>query len=249
MDILSLCVFMSATLSIHPDRSQFFRYETLTLSCAVPENFSGWTLMRNTSSEAFVSSEVGWGRQSGSSCSIRGVYSSDSGVYWCKSEKGECSNVLNITVTNGVVILESPALPVTEGDQVTLRCSHKERYAEKSTSHFNASFYKDNVFIGTHPEGKMIFSSVSKLNEGFYKCQHPTKGESVQSLLAVRVKPKPTVVVPTTPPIMTLPRLVCTVLLFILYTVIMILCIYVYRRRAQARADAKRRVAGRLTAE
>ncbi|XP_022625355.1 low affinity immunoglobulin gamma Fc region receptor III-like isoform X2 [Seriola dumerili] len=238
MDISTLCLFLSATLSIHPDRSQFFRYETFTLSCAVPGNSSSWTLKRNTSSGSFVSCEVGWGRLRGSSCSILGVYSSDTGVYWCESKEGERSNVLDISVNSGTVLLESPALPVTEGDKVTLRCSVKGRYEEKSKSDFNATFYRNGVFIGIHSEGTMILPAVSKSDEGFYKCRHPTKGESPQSLLAVRgdVRDQPAVE-PTTPPLMSLPRLLCTVLLFVLYTAIMIMCIYLYRRLARERMN------------
>ncbi|XP_023254723.1 low affinity immunoglobulin gamma Fc region receptor II-like, partial [Seriola lalandi dorsalis] len=186
MDIPSLCLFMSATLSIKPDRPQFFRYESFTMSCAVPGSSSSWTLRRNTSSGSFLSCEVGWGRRNGSSYINRSVYKTDTGVYWCESEEGECSNVLNITVNSGTVILESPALPVTEGDKVTLRCSVKERYAEKSESDFNATFYKNDVFIGIHSDGTMILPAASKSDEGFYKCRHPMKGESPQSLLAVR---------------------------------------------------------------
>ncbi|XP_018541224.1 Fc receptor-like protein 4 [Lates calcarifer] len=245
MEIPSFCLFMSATLSVYPDRPQFFRYETFSLSCSVPGGFDGWAVKRNTSSGSVVPCEVGWGRSNGSSCTIKGVYSSDSGLYWCQSERGECSNVLNITVNTGDVIMESPAHPVTEGQPVTLHCFHKERYGAISTSGFNATFYKDGVFIGIHTEGKLIIPSVSKSDEGLYKCGHPTQGESPQSFLAVTDRAQPTSVPPTPPPphppIMTVPRLVCFILLFVFYTAIMILCVCIYRKWAQVRADAKRR--------
>ncbi|XP_039996784.1 Fc receptor-like protein 5 [Xiphias gladius] len=254
MDIPSLCLFISATLRVHPDRSQFFPYETLALTCAVPGNFSGWTVVRNTSSESFQSCEAGWGRTDApsSSCTIGGIYLSESGPYWCESKRGECSNVLNIRVHAGVVILESPALPVTEGDSVTLRCSYKVRPAKPSTSAFNATFYRNGVIVGTQPDGKMILPAVSKSDEGFYKCQHPTKAESLQSLLVVRVRAQPgSESVPATLPDTSVShlRLACAVLLFSFYNGIMIVFVHKYRRWARARAEAKRRASDRLARE
>lgn len=84
------------------------------------------------------------------------------------------------------MILESPALPVTEGAKVTLFCHYKERDNDKPTTDFSANFYKDGVFIGK--EGNFTFYSVSKADEGFYKCEHPTEGDSPRSWLAVTTK-------------------------------------------------------------
>uniref|UniRef100_A0A669C923 Immunoglobulin domain-containing protein n=1 Tax=Oreochromis niloticus TaxID=8128 RepID=A0A669C923_ORENI len=213
----------SATLSIHPDRSAFFYCETVTLSCAVPGSFSSWTVKRNTSTKSSVSCET-WGQLNRSSCTIKGVYPSDSGVYWCESDRGECSNTINIRVRTGL-ILQGPAVPLTEGDSVTLNCSYKEKYAKESTSNFSAEFYRNGTFIGKRSEGRMSFIHVSKENEGFYKCEHPTKEQSPEIWLEVRAPSTTAPPPPPPPPLMSLPMLAYTIFLFILFTGILILCI------------------------
>lgn len=89
----------AATLSVVPDRSQFFRYEKVALRCAVPEHSGGWSLKRNTSSQTSEVCKVSWGVLSESSCNIEDAYPSDTGVYWCESQQGACSNRVNIAVT------------------------------------------------------------------------------------------------------------------------------------------------------
>lgn len=84
------------------------------------------------------------------------------------------------------MILESPIEPVMEGNTVTIRCSHRGEDEYNSKSEFSAAFYKDGVFMGKGDSGTMTFPAVSKSDEGFYKCKHPSKGESSQSFLAVR---------------------------------------------------------------
>ncbi|XP_071401726.1 low affinity immunoglobulin gamma Fc region receptor III-A-like isoform X2 [Centroberyx affinis] len=239
MEVTSLCLIL-ATLSVRPDRSQFFGYDSITLVCEVPGSSTGWTVRRNTKSGTSVPCESGWGIPQETSCVIEDAYPSDSGVYWCESREGGCSKTVNITVTADVVILESPALPVTEGEEVTLLCSYKEEEQFQSTSAFTADFYKDGAFIGSRSEGKMAFQ-VSKSWEGFYKCQHPEKGVSLESWLAVTAAPPPSQPPsPAPPPVLSWHRLVCTVLLVILYTVLLILCVYVHVRWAQARAKKRR---------
>ncbi|MED6272344.1 hypothetical protein CHARACLAT_029365 [Characodon lateralis] len=232
MEFTSICLAVAATLSIQPERRQFFRYEAFNLSCTVSGSFSGWTVMRNAS-EIFSPCED-WGRLNRTSCINRSVYKSDSGLYWCQSERGECSNILNITINTGVVILESPALPVTVGDDVTLRCSYKERYASNSSSDFLAAFYSNGTFIGKDAAGKMILKNVLMSNKGFYKCQHPDKGESLESWLEVKDKPQLNLPPnPSSAPPITMTSLLCTIMLFIIYTIIFIVCAIIYRRWAR----------------
>ena len=83
----------------------------------------------------------------------------------------------------GSVILESPVLPVMEGEDVTLSCR------EKTTSfNLTADFYKDGLHVGRGSTGTLTIHSVSKSDEGLYKCNISGAGESPESRLAVRGK-------------------------------------------------------------
>lgn len=81
----------------------------------------------------------------------------------------------------GSVILESPVLPVKEGDHVSLHCKKK-----KSSADLIADFYKDGLRIRTGYRGNMTIYNVSKSDEGLYKCNISGAGQSPESLLAVR---------------------------------------------------------------
>ncbi|CAI5686076.1 unnamed protein product [Oreochromis niloticus] len=200
MEVTSL-LFMLSTLSITPNRLQFFQYDRIELKCVA--NSTGWTVKRNTGSK-IEECTFGWG-----------------------------------TPTHGV-ILDSPIDPVMEGNQVTIRCSYKGEDEDISKSDFLAAFYKDGVFIGTGDAGTMTFSALSKSDEGFYKCKHPSKGESRQSFLAVRVefkKVNPTTL-PPPPPIIPWARVISSVLLFILYNCVLVLCIYIYWKWARGRTKS-----------
>ncbi|XP_014870308.1 uncharacterized protein LOC106934737 isoform X1 [Poecilia latipinna] len=238
--VLCLCTALSAaTLTVTPNRSQFFQYNEIVLACV--RNSSGWTVMRQIMNRPPQKCHRGWGIPGNSSCNMENLIPIDTGEYWCESERGERSNKVNLTVTDKTVILESPSYPVFEGQNVTLGCSYKEPYG-KSTSDFDAEFYRDDVFIGREKPGKMIIEA----EEGFYKCLHPFKGESLKSWLAVRARVPQAEVSPSPPP----PpgpdvpwiRVISFILLFILYTIILILCVYTYRKWARAKTDMKRRI-------
>ncbi|KAG7218667.1 hypothetical protein INR49_019791 [Caranx melampygus] len=92
-----------------------------------------------------------------------------------------CSDAINITVTGGPVILESPARPVQEGEDATLRCRTSD-----SNANSTAGFYKDDLLIGTSSTGNITIRSVSKADEGLYKCDIGGVGESKSSWLTVR---------------------------------------------------------------
>ncbi|XP_076581339.1 uncharacterized protein LOC143317192 [Chaetodon auriga] len=179
------CTARQARLTLSPSRSQLFRDESVSLSC---EEDSGWTVRRNTTRETRAQCED-WGRPAGSSCIISYMARWDSGVYWCESREGATSNTINITVTGGPVVLQSPVLPVTEGDDVTLRCETRT-----PPSNLTADFYKDGSLIRTEPTGHMTIQHVSRADEGLYMCRISSHGESPPSWIAVTETPT------TTPP-------------------------------------------------
>uniref|UniRef100_A0AAX7VN62 Ig-like domain-containing protein n=1 Tax=Astatotilapia calliptera TaxID=8154 RepID=A0AAX7VN62_ASTCA len=110
-----------------------------------------------------------------------------SGVYWCESREGPISNMVNLTVTGGSVILQSPVLPVMEGDDVTLLCETKT-----TPSNLPAAFYKDGSLIRKQPTGHMTIQHVSRSDEGLYKCDISGHGESPSSWITVTGKPTTT---------------------------------------------------------
>uniref|UniRef100_UPI003AABD20B Fc receptor-like protein 5 n=1 Tax=Centroberyx gerrardi TaxID=166262 RepID=UPI003AABD20B len=179
LTMLPCCRPTQAPLTVSPSRSQFFPGEFLSLSCEEDDSSAGWTV-RRTIRETKAECGVDWGKSTGSSCSISYPVQIDSGVYWCESREGATSNTINITVTSGAVILQSPVLPVMEGAAVTLNCTTKTR------SDLPADFYKDGSLIRTESTGQMTIHHVSKSDEGLYKCHISGRGESPPSWLAVR---------------------------------------------------------------
>ncbi|XP_005755490.1 Fc receptor-like protein 5, partial [Pundamilia nyererei] len=134
---------------------------------------AGWTLRRNTSKQQRTQCGDGWGKPAGSSCNISYIDPLESGVYWCESNQSTISNMVNLTVTGGSVILQSPVLPVMEGDDVTLLCKTKT-----TPSNLTAAFYKDGSLIREEPTGHMTIQHVSRSDEGLYKCDISGHGES-----------------------------------------------------------------------
>ncbi|KAI3376156.1 hypothetical protein L3Q82_016683, partial [Scortum barcoo] len=163
------------SLRVIPSSSQFFLYDSVTLSCGEQENSSTWRVKRNTSTDINEECSTTWGNRNGSHCFISDLYIADTGVYWCESGAGECSDAINITVTAGSVILESPALPVPEREAVTLRCTNKP---SNSPSSLTAEFYKDGHLINSSSTGKMTIYGISKSDEGLYRCSIAGSGAS-----------------------------------------------------------------------
>ncbi|XP_053199229.1 Fc receptor-like protein 5 [Scomber japonicus] len=223
------CLRDATSLTVSPSSSQMFIRQSVSLSCEEDDSSAGWKLRRNTTRE--TRKECGdWGRPAGSSCEISYTLPLDSGVYWCESREGATSNSINITVTGGPVILQSPVLPVMEGDDVTLHCKTK-------TSNLPAGFYKDGSLIRTEPAGHMTIHHVSKSDEGLYKC-NSSHGESPSSWISVTGKPTTKAQPPVSeapPPVSASPqfvfRLVCHLVVVCPYFISTLLMVSLYRHR------------------
>ncbi|XP_026019027.1 Fc receptor-like protein 5 [Astatotilapia calliptera] len=177
------CTTNQARLTVSPSSSQFFKGDFVSLSCEEDDSSAGWTLRRNTSKQQRTQCRDGWEKPAGSSCNISYIFMWDSGVYWCESTEGPISNMVNLTVTGGSVILQSPVLPVMEGDDVTLLCKTKT-----TPSNLPAAFYKDGSLIRKQPTGHMTIQHVSRSDEGLYKCDISGHGESPSSWITVTGK-------------------------------------------------------------
>ncbi|XP_015260549.1 PREDICTED: low affinity immunoglobulin gamma Fc region receptor II-like [Cyprinodon variegatus] len=180
--LLLCCIInevLPAGLTVSPSRSQFFKDDSVSLSC---ENSSsaGWTVWRNTTRRTRTQCGDRWGKPAGSTCKIYDLIPEDSGVYWCgSSREGAASSSIQLTVTGGSVILQSPVLPVMEGDDVTLSCRNKTH------SNLPAAFYKGDSLIRTESKGHMTLHHVTSSDEGLYKCNISGHGESPSSWISV----------------------------------------------------------------
>ncbi|KAM6894155.1 uncharacterized protein PEZ65_021831, partial [Lycodopsis pacificus] len=163
MLLTPFCLVLSC-LQVVPDRSQFYRYNSISLSCEDQLNATGWKVKRRTPEGGVRPCTSGWGTtSSGSACVISNTYPSDTGVYWCESADGNRSNSINITITDSTVLLESPALPVSEGAAMTLRCK-----AEMGSPSHTFDFLKDGRVVRSSATGEMTVHRASKADEGLY---------------------------------------------------------------------------------
>uniref|UniRef100_A0A3Q3FJY8 Ig-like domain-containing protein n=1 Tax=Labrus bergylta TaxID=56723 RepID=A0A3Q3FJY8_9LABR len=156
----------SLILRLEPNRLQFFDYDSLIFHCEGSHDSTGLKIVHQSKGELLK-------------CRNYSDIKKDSGQYWCESRDGKRSDIIHITVTDGPVILESP-ISVVEGETVTLRCRHKT-----TSTNLSADFYKDGHNNSRSSTGNMSIPSVSKRDEGFYKCISGGR-ESAESLMAVQ---------------------------------------------------------------
>ncbi|KAM9717602.1 putative high affinity immunoglobulin gamma Fc receptor IB [Menidia menidia] len=224
-----------------PGGSQFFKYSSVSLDCD-----GGWAVRRTTARYTAQGCRPGWATPRGpSSCLIEDALPTDSGQYWCESPRGGRSPPVNVTVIAQGVILSSPPHPVMEGEDVVLRCSYKPNEdVDTPESGFPASFFRNGTFLGTEASGRMTLKGVSRSrDQGLYSCEHPTGGRSTQSQLSIKARapPPPQRAAPPPAPPLSWTRVLCGVLLLVLYNLLLVFCVYKYRKWVRARKAEKRR--------
>uniref|UniRef100_UPI0037E75917 high affinity immunoglobulin gamma Fc receptor I-like n=1 Tax=Semicossyphus pulcher TaxID=241346 RepID=UPI0037E75917 len=184
--VLNYLISGSAQVSVtvSPERSQFFKHEGFSVRCEEEkeEHVTGWRVMKRTKNGKVLPCPF--------ACYISAAFPfTDSGEYWCESGQGATSISVNISVTADPVILVSPVLPVTEGDNVTLSCRCKT--IQTSAWGPKATFYKDDVLIGGSATGNMTLCSVSRSDGGLYRCKILGYDQSPVSRLTVRGRDPP----------------------------------------------------------
>ncbi|XP_035984510.1 Fc receptor-like protein 5 [Fundulus heteroclitus] len=226
---------LAAGLTVSPSRSQFFKGDSVSLSCEEYNSSAGWTARRNTTRRTRTQCGDGWGIPSGSTCNISYLFTLDSGVYWCESREGAASSSIQLTVTGGSVILQSPVLPVMEGDNVTLSC-----HTKTAPSNLPAAFYKDGSLIRTEPAGHMTLHHVTSSDEGLYRCNISGHGESPSSRISVSVKPStiaPTTFLSPSPSSPPSPPYLLLSLPFVIVVVLLLVLVLMVRRCVQRNSE------------
>ncbi|KAE8279465.1 hypothetical protein D5F01_LYC23054 [Larimichthys crocea] len=195
MQLTPFCLMLSC-LRVSPDRSQFFWYESITLSS--PPAFIENTYP--TDSGVYWCESKDREMSNGVNITITGqpvilespalpVLEGAAVILRCKAETSSFDQSISgggeslsswLAVEGRTVILESPTLPVLEGDAVILRCK-----AEVNSINHRFNFFKNDLCISSNSTGQMTIHSASKSDEGFYKCSISGGGESLSSWLAV----------------------------------------------------------------
>ncbi|XP_039464344.1 uncharacterized protein LOC116329876 [Oreochromis aureus] len=235
--LLGVCVLLlsaptvsAVSLSVSPNLQQFFRgSSSVYLSCVDDgQTADGWTVKRTRGGRTEDCGAAGseFMRINSSFCAL-GL--STGGNFLCVSSSGQQSDEVSISVSEGGVILEIPALPVMTGSDVTLYCTPKEGERRKSY------FIRDNVTLGSGPEGKWNLSKVQRSDEGLYSCHTDIHPRSPQSRLRVRdlspVDSPPTTTSPllltTFPPSSSSPHSSSSLLLYLLVLPVVLVLVLV----------------------
>ncbi|CAG5965521.1 unnamed protein product [Menidia menidia] len=132
----------TAALTVSPSSLQFFRKDSVSLSCEEDGSSAGWTVRRNTSRGTRTQCGADWGRLAGSVCRMSFVFESDSGEYWCESGGGAAGPSTPLTVsgvrTASEVMLCGDVIVVTVQSRLSLE-GRGRRHGDGLFTSFNQS--------------------------------------------------------------------------------------------------------------
>ncbi|XP_067378913.1 uncharacterized protein [Channa argus] len=164
----------AVSLNISPNHQQFFSGESVSLSCVEDgQRVDGWTVKRTRGGQTEELVCI-----TGSSCDKHFLFKS--GLYWCEDKAGQRNVEVNITVTDGPLILQIPALPVMTGSDVTLHCK------KKTVNRAAAYFFINGSRLGNETKPNHTITNVKQSDEGLYSCSTKWFGSSPESWLRVR---------------------------------------------------------------
>uniref|UniRef100_A0A669F084 Ig-like domain-containing protein n=1 Tax=Oreochromis niloticus TaxID=8128 RepID=A0A669F084_ORENI len=177
--LLCVSVCPSVSLSVTPDRKQFFsRGALVILTCDDDDEqrVDGWTVKRTRAGLTERCGAAAGLVLKNSLCQLILINPSD-GAYFCESSSGQRSDEVNIIISAGSLILKAPSFPVWTGSNEILLCQFKDPG--------NFSLYKDGEKMRSDPEGKLTLTNVQKSDEGLYSCSTGVD-RSPKSRLTVR---------------------------------------------------------------
>ncbi|XP_039599765.1 B-cell receptor CD22-like [Polypterus senegalus] len=157
--MLKLTEHPEVSLEWTPMWTVLFAGEDVTFSCRVEgdsqmKTFRWFVAAANNSKQTLSCENT-------PSCPVTFSDKNQSGLYWCETELGERrSKAVDFTVTADMVALQTPPLPLTEGDNVTFGCR-----TQNPTKYTAKVFHEDQEML---PSGG--YFPVEKEHEGRYKC-------------------------------------------------------------------------------
>ncbi|XP_010783565.1 Fc receptor-like protein 4, partial [Notothenia coriiceps] len=173
-----------AVLTIEPNWTTFFSGQSVTFKCDITggKDSDWYYSIHNQHGEVFSPSNQNFR-------TLQPLTSGYSGEYQCLFQNGgstKISNKIYLTVSDRIVILESPASTLFEGESVTLLCRHRIQREE------NAAFYRDGSLITTdrnHQSPLMTKNTVQVMSDGSsYSCKF---GDEESELIKLKTEPKP----------------------------------------------------------
>ncbi|XP_029992643.1 uncharacterized protein LOC115421075 isoform X1 [Sphaeramia orbicularis] len=220
--LLGVCVLLlsgltvsSVSVDVRPNRQQFFRGDSLSVSCADVQT-DGWTVKR-TLRNGNTGTCAEFGRIDGSFCVVNRLTPEASGVYWCETSSGQQSDQVSITVTDISVILDIPAVPVEIGSDVTLHCRVRGGSTPK------AEFIKNSQTLTPVPVEEWTISVDHLSDADQYSCYVPLVGESLKSSLRVKGS---TTTDPTTSPSGSTTSIIIAVVSLVVLLLILVLLLW-----------------------